>query len=214
MGGSVSAPQMKFPWETSDGWGKLIGNGFVDDKNKILIKESVNIVDKTPEGPIKRYGKKFWEVIKKAAVTSGKTVAKSGKFAGEFAFSLFFDWGNTTLNKGSVPDRSDVFLYHGSIDDYNNIQKNGLDPDRGTAFVTRDLFAAKNAISSDRYDVAMGRAKDPGIIMSKISRKNFNIYFLPYERMYSGFNSSLLPTTEIPLRSAQQMEIFNRGIIK
>src|SRR5205085_8826379 len=60
-----------------------------------------------------------------------------------------------------------VNVFHGSINDASTIASEGLDPARGTAFVSRDLEAAMDAIGPNRYEVANGLARDPGIIQSQ-----------------------------------------------
>jgi len=108
---------------------------------------------------------------------------------------------------------STVSVFHGSINDASNIRANGLDPSRGTAFVSRDIDAARNAIGPFRYEVSQGMAADPGIIESRIPMSSFERHFAPFERNYSGFSGGRINSTEIPLRTPDQMLLFNRHIV-
>jgi len=105
-----------------------------------------------------------------------------------------------------------VSVFHGSINDATNISTNGLDISRGTAFVSRDINAASNAISPLRYDVSQGLAGDLGIIESRIPGSDFQQFFAPFERPYSGFGGGI-NSTEIPLRTPGQIELFNKHMV-
>ena len=106
-----------------------------------------------------------------------------------------------------------VSVYHGSINNTSAIRAQGLDPTKGTAWATRDLAAAREAIGPNRYEVQMGAAKDPGIVESRVPRAEFERVMQPHERPYSGFSGGL-STTEIVLRTAELIALFNKYIVK
>lgn len=107
-----------------------------------------------------------------------------------------------------------VSIFHGSINDASRIRVQGFDPSRGTAFVSRDFDAARNAIGPSRYEVSQGLARDPGLIESRIPIADFNRVLSPLERPYGGFFGSNLNSSEIPLRTQEAIELFNRNIVK
>ena len=103
-----------------------------------------------------------------------------------------------------------VSVFHGSINDATAIRANGLSAQRGTAFVSRDLKAAQDAIGKARYEVDQGAARDIGIIESRIPRADFDRCLAPVERSYSGFQGAELRSSEIPLRTPDLIDLFNR----
>lgn len=107
-----------------------------------------------------------------------------------------------------------VSVYHGSINHSTQIRANGFDPDRRPVFVTRDPDAATNAIGPNRYEVSMGDARDPGIIESRVPRGDFERVMAPAERRYTGFGGQGLDSSEIPLRSREAVDLFNRHIVR
>jgi len=75
-------------------------------------------------------------------------------------------------------------------------------------WASRDRRAAEDAIDP----VARGRVgRDPGIIESRLPRDVFDDVFGSAERDYGGFFPySLRGSSEIVMRSRQQVEAFNR----
>lgn len=119
----------------------------------------------------------------------------------------------TTTTADRRQNESFTMLYHGSINDATQIRATGLDPSKGSTFVSRDLAAAANAISPARYEVSQGLATDPGIISSRIPTSLFNQHFVLHERPYSGFGGRIT-STEIVMRTPQQFQIFNANIVR
>lgn len=103
-----------------------------------------------------------------------------------------------------------VSVFHGSLNNASGIRAEGLATDQGTTFVSRDINAARDAIGPSRPDYP---GSDPGIVESRISRSVFDEHLAPNERPYGGFYPYPLNSTEIPLRTPQQIEIFNRYIV-
>jgi RHS repeat-associated protein len=103
-----------------------------------------------------------------------------------------------------------VSVYHGSINNGANILQKGLDPSRTPTFVTRDLAAAQNALAN-HPDAVSGAGK---IIESQIPVSQFQSVLLPSERAYTGFYPYGLQSTEIVLRTALQIQLFNQFMVK
>lgn len=101
-------------------------------------------------------------------------------------------------------------MYHGSINDASAIARGGLDPARTPTWVSRDIRAARDAISPQRVDAQ----RDPGIIESRIPRAEYEKVLAPSERPYSGFEGRLGPTSEIVLRTQEQIALFNKYIVR
>ncbi len=53
---------------------------------------------------------------------------------------------------------------------------------------------------------------DPGIIESRIPKSIFDQHLAPNERPYTGFYPSTLNSTEIVMRTPEQISIFNKYI--
>jgi len=89
----------------------------------------------------------------------------------------------------------------------------------GLSLLGRALFGAgrkeaatggENAINptSRPYDTPF---RDPGIVESRIPRATFDrLFAAPVERNYPGFSPNPINSTEIPMRTQQQFEAFNR----
>jgi len=103
-----------------------------------------------------------------------------------------------------------VSVFHGSINDATSIARNGLDPGLTPTWVTRDLAAARNAIGPARS--AVEQLQDPGIIESRIPTAEFEKYLAPSERPYGGFLGGVPGSSEIVLRTPEQIGVFNRYI--
>ena len=104
-----------------------------------------------------------------------------------------------------------VRVYHGSISDASMIRLTGLDPRRLPAWVTRDFAAARNAIDPL---VRADRVTDSGIIEAQIPKADFDAVLAFSERFYSGFNSNLPGSSEIVLRTPEQVALFNQHIVR
>jgi hypothetical protein len=103
-----------------------------------------------------------------------------------------------------------VSIFHGSIKDAGKIRANGLDPTRRPVCVSRDFSAAQDAL--DRHlDAVPGLG---GIVESRVPKSVFESALAPLERPYRGFYPYLLQSTEITLRDADHIEIFNAFIVK
>ena len=100
-------------------------------------------------------------------------------------------------------------MFHGSLDNSGSIAANGLDASRGTTFVSRDPLASADAIGPKRPEFP---GRDPGVVESRIPQAEFDRVLAANERPYRGFYPYTLDSTEIPLRSAEQIELFNRYI--
>ena len=100
-----------------------------------------------------------------------------------------------------------VRVYHGSINDVSAIRAAGLDLLRLPTWVTRDLAAARNAI--DPFARA-DRITDSGIIEARIPKVEFEAVLASSKRPYAGFNALLRGSTEIVLRTSEQVALFDR----
>ncbi len=114
-----------------------------------------------------------------------------------------------------------ISVYHASINNATVIREFGLDPEKLPAWVTRDIRAAQDAISNNRYDVQQGLARDPGIIESRIPKEDFDRLLAIGEREYPGFNGRFrnpatgeAESSEIVLRTLEQLDLFNRHIVR
>ena len=103
-----------------------------------------------------------------------------------------------------------VRVYHGSINDASEIRVNGLDAARLPTWITRDFAAARNAIDPR---IRVDRIADAGIIEAQIPKAEFEAVLAPSERSYSGFNSVLPGSSEIVVRTPEQVSLFNRHIV-
>ncbi len=108
-------------------------------------------------------------------------------------------------------DEEWVTVYHGSIHDASRIQAHGLDVSRLPTWISRDLTATQNAIDPA---IRVDRMRDWGIIEARIPQSEFERVFAPSERAYSGFNSLLWASSEIVLRTPEQIAVLNRYIVR
>jgi hypothetical protein len=76
--------------------------------------------------------------------------------------------------------------------------------------VSSDRAAAADAIGPNRVGYP---GSDPGIIESQIPKDLFDQHLAPNQRPYGGFYPYPLNSTEIPLRTPGQIDIFNRYIV-
>ena len=104
-----------------------------------------------------------------------------------------------------------VHVYRGSINDATHIQALGLDPSRLPTWITQNLAAARNAIN---LFIRIDRGQDRGIIEARIPKADFDAVFAPSERFYSGFNGTLYGSSEIVLRTLEQVALFNQYIVR
>jgi len=103
-----------------------------------------------------------------------------------------------------------VSIYHGSINNGTAILRSGLDPSRGTTFVTRDRAAAADALAN-HYDAVRGAGT---IIESRIPAALFDRVLAPLEFAYKGFYPYAIRSTEIGLRTSEEFQLWNRYIVK
>jgi hypothetical protein len=103
-----------------------------------------------------------------------------------------------------------VSVFHGSIRNGAEILEKGLDPARAPTFVSRDLAAAQDALLN-HPDAVRGLGE---IVESRIPASQFSELMAPFERPYGGFYPYGLQSTEIPLRSAEQIHLFNDFIVR
>jgi hypothetical protein len=103
-----------------------------------------------------------------------------------------------------------VSVFHGSIKDGAQILERGLDPARAPTFVSRDVAAAQDALLN-HPDAVPGLGK---IIESRIPASQFDRLFAPLERPYDGFFPYPLKSTEITLRTGEQIDLFNQYIVR
>ena len=101
-------------------------------------------------------------------------------------------------------------MYHASIDNGEEILTNGLDPASAPTFVTRDLEAAQDVLLNHPDAVA---GQEGTIIQSEIPASQFQQSLAPLERLYTGFYPYPLQSTEITLRTAEQVQVFDQGIV-
>jgi hypothetical protein len=55
--------------------------------------------------------------------------------------------------------------------------------------------------------------RDPGILESRIPKSEFERLLAPSERSYSGFNGAVPGSSEIVLRTPEQVELFNTYLV-
>ena len=110
-----------------------------------------------------------------------------------------------------APGDETISVFHGSLNNASEIRAGGLVTDEGTAFVSRDVNAARDAVGPNRPNYP---GSDPGIVESRIPRSIFDEHFAPNERPYSGFYPYQLNSTEIPLRAPEQIKLFNDYIVR
>ena len=103
-----------------------------------------------------------------------------------------------------------ISVYHASVNNLAQILEKGLDPNRLPVFVSRDIAAAEDALAH-HLDVVEELA---GIVESRIPSADFQAILAPLERTYRGFYPYLLKSTEILLRTVEQVELFNRHIVR
>ena len=57
------------------------------------------------------------------------------------------------------------------------------------------------------------RTANAGVIEAQIPKAEFEAVLAPSERSYSGFNSALLDSSEIVVRTPEQAALFNQYIV-
>jgi RHS repeat-associated protein len=103
-----------------------------------------------------------------------------------------------------------VSVFHGSINKGANILENGFNAKQGTVFVSRDIAAAKDALVN-HPDAIAGAGT---LIESQIPILQFQAVLRPLERPYGGFYPYNINSTEIPLRTEEQIKLYNQYIVK
>jgi RHS repeat-associated protein len=110
-----------------------------------------------------------------------------------------------------------ISIYHGSINDYTRIMSGGLNPLKG-AYATRDINAARNAVSVFRYEITQGIATDTGIIESSVPYSEYDRVLRPAEKAYEyGWGSEYgvkLDSTQIIMDTPEQIATFNKYIVR
>lgn len=96
-----------------------------------------------------------------------------------------------------------ITFYHATTD----LNFTGLFVTKGTAFVSRDINAAKDALTNK-----IGSSGCGSIVVSNIPKDLAEI-LIKNERPYDGFYPyNIKGSSEIPLRTEEEQEIFNRYI--
>lgn len=116
----------------------------------------------------------------------------------------------TNITAGDIEAaQGTVTVYHASINNGQEILANGLSSQEGATYVTRDIEAAQDVLLN-HPDAVAGQGT---IIQSDIPASQFSELMSPAERPYSGFYPYLLDSTEIPLSTPGQIQLFNQGIV-
>jgi hypothetical protein len=111
---------------------------------------------------------------------------------------------------GATAGEKTISVFHGSIKNGPEILERGLDAARTPSFVSRDLAAAQDALLNHPNAVpGLGQ-----IIESRIPVTQFNQVLAPFERPYGGFYPYGLESTEITLRTPEQVQLFNQFIVR
>jgi RHS repeat-associated protein len=116
--------------------------------------------------------------------------------------------GDAAEGVGGAAEQT-ISVFHGSINNGAEILQNGLDAARAPTFVSRDIAAAQDVLAN-HPDAVPGLGQ---IIESRIPASQFNRLLAPFERPYGGFYPYGLQSTEIPLRSVEQIELFNQFMV-
>ena len=96
-----------------------------------------------------------------------------------------------------------VTFYHATTD----INFTGLSISKGTAFISRDINAAKDVLINK-----IGSDGSGSIVISNIP-KDLAELLIKNERSYDGFYPyNIKGSTEIPLRTQEEQELFNSYI--
>jgi RHS repeat-associated protein len=156
------------------------------------IVESLEAVKSTSQGIVAGLS---WGIPISGAIKS-RVVSTTGEAVNQSV--------NTATGEGTVS------VYHGSINNGEQILAKGLEPTRAPTFVSRDLAAAQDALVN-HPDAVPGMGT---IIESRIPESQFNAVLAPLERPYSGFYPYELQSTEITLRTPEQINLFNQYISK
>jgi hypothetical protein len=190
-----------------------LSNFLQQTQEKPIIRDSVTISSK------ERWYEKLWKKAGTIARKSGSAIKMAGRAAGRVGKGIWTilleEVNDPSLSAGGPTYDPDDYIpvYHASINDASKIRQNGLDVTKTPTWASRDIAAAQNAISSERFEVANGLARDVGIIESRIPKGIFEKIFLPSERPYYGFGGKII-STEIVLRSQEQILNFNRYIVR
>jgi hypothetical protein len=130
--------------------------------------------------------------------------------------------GAAALGKAAVVEGAEaasaaeetLTLYHGSIDNFSTIAREGLDVARTPTWVTTELSAAENAIGSGRV-LSAGQGADTGIVTSVVPRAAFEALqetgAISGLRTWPGFGEAKA-FGEYVLRQADAVHLFNAGI--
>jgi hypothetical protein len=116
------------------------------------------------------------------------------------------------LKAGAV--EREISVYHGSVKDYSTIMEKGLDTMRTPVWVSTDIEAARGAINPDRIFLETKPWETPnaGVVESRIPISDFDK--LPNPRPYPVGFGGVRNSTEILLRESEQIEIFNKYIVR
>jgi len=140
----------------------------------------------------------------------GNPSQQAGGAAVEILLTLGLAPLRTEQRLAQTLDKEMVSVFHGSIRDGPEILKNGFDAARIPTFVSRDIAAAQDTLLN-HPDAIRGAGM---IIESRIPASEFQRQFAPFERSYSGFFPYGIQSTEIPLRTPLQIQLFNEYIIR
>jgi hypothetical protein len=104
-----------------------------------------------------------------------------------------------------------VDLYHGSKDNFTNINKNGLNPNYdGPTYTSTDSAAADNAL---QHHQSFDQAPDPGVVKSSIPKAEYDALVesgdISVNDNYQGFGGGM-DTNEVKLNTPKAKETFNK----
>ncbi len=123
---------------------------------------------------------------------------------------------STEDNQSNCPCKSGTTdLYHGTPNNYSDIQNNGLDPNHsnGVSYVTPDPNAAQNAADRDVWPAS----ENSGVVKSTVSTKELQDLLDSGDmvcRNWNGFGGGLPDTPEYQLSTPDAYDLFNKGIVK
>jgi hypothetical protein len=150
-----------------------------------------------------------------AVVDTSKGMIAGLSVGAPIAGSLESSAARTTVNTATdtlstAAEEETVSVYHGSIKNGPEILEGGLKASKAPTSVSRDFAAAQDALVN-HPDAIPGEGM---IIESRIPASEFNSQLAPLERSYTGFYPNVIRSTEIQLRTAEHIDLFNQYICR